>query len=394
MVSKRLKLLVVSLDAYSLLNKQTRFVFGGAEIRLVQLVQGLAQNHAVDVTLFTLDHGLGMEQFGGITTMPHPRRKSEGYWTKQRHLGRRILNRVFKTDAVQDTTEVFNTVQPDVALILGMSPEALELAQYCKHVGIPFVFGLASDNDLGGDVVSEDFLLKWTGLKHAQLTEVLASASLVLAQTPAQANVLEQRHQKKAMLLLNPISLALKAGTSLVMDEYDVVWIGKTSDVKRPELFLEVAKRLPMRRFLMVLNRTETIRFEHIQRDKSSNVHIIEQVPPELMEATLRFCKTLVNTSSAEGFANTFLQAAKLGIPVVSVASDPNTMLSVHGCGIYVANDSPEVIADQLDDLLRNDIRLASIGEAGIKYVAAHHDAPKIVEQLYLAMLDLTRKKA
>ncbi|MGL4597314.1 MAG: hypothetical protein ACRCYO_07300, partial [Bacteroidia bacterium] len=288
MVSKRLKLLVVSLDAYSLLNKRSAFIFGGAEIRVVQLIQGLAQDHAVDVILFTLDHGFGVEQFGAITTHPHPRRKGEGYWAKQRQLGRRIRNRFFARDEVQDTAAVFHAVQADIALILGMSPEALELAHYCKSANIPFVFGLASDNDVGGEKISEAFLQKWTGLLHTQLEEVLSRASLLLAQTPVQVEMLQQVHQKTALLLLNPISLAPKTGRSVVMDEFDAIWIGKTSDVKRPELFLEVAKRLPMRRFLMVLNRTETVRFEHIQRDKPTNIHIIESVLPEQMEPTLR----------------------------------------------------------------------------------------------------------
>jgi glycosyltransferase involved in cell wall biosynthesis len=104
-----------------------------------------------------------------------------------------------------------------------------------------------------------------------------------------------------------------------------VLWAGTVRDYKQPELLLEIARRLPQHRFVMVGGaggvRPQDVRyFEGMKRDAQAlrNVEFAGFVPYAGVEAYFNRARVFVNTSRFEGFPNTFLQAWARGVPTVS----------------------------------------------------------------------------
>ena len=114
-----------------------------------------------------------------------------------------------------------------------------------------------------------------------------------------------------------------------------ILWIGRSDTFhKQPLLLLELAKRCPDLPFLMIMNRTHVDVFEAMQAQRPANLTIVERVPHQEIWGYYRRARVFVSTSAYEGFPNTFLQCAVTGVPVASLAVDPEGILSRHGCGL------------------------------------------------------------
>jgi glycosyltransferase involved in cell wall biosynthesis len=101
-----------------------------------------------------------------------------------------------------------------------------------------------------------------------------------------------------------------------------VLWVGTLRAGKRPELFLELAARLPHRRFVMVggPDPKEAALFERMRREaaRHANVEFTGFLPLAQVETRFDAARVLVNTSQYEGMPNTFLQAWSRGVPTLA----------------------------------------------------------------------------
>ena len=110
------------------------------------------------------------------------------------------------------------------------------------------------------------------------------------------------------------------------------------------------------------------------------NVTLIERVPFEEVERYYAAARLLVNTSIFEGFPNTFLQAAKYGVPIISTDVDPGGMLSVHGCGIACGGDF-EKFVESVQRLMANNDLYSTMSSASLHYVRKYHDKDVVIAQ-------------
>jgi glycosyltransferase involved in cell wall biosynthesis len=219
------------------------------------------------------------------------------------------------------------------------------------------VFRIASDTDCVPARV-----LVGTGRERALYHWGLRRSDTVLAQTPLQVQLMQQHHQITATLA--PMLIQLpddQADGSQAERDIDVLWVANLRALKRPEMLVEAARRLPQLRFHLVGGATEA-EPEVAERVKQA----ARDVPNLTLHGRRGYRDTLtlfararvfVSTSHTEGFPNTFLQAWAHEVPSVSFF-DPDGLVERHGLGARI---------ESLDALVQAIERLSSD--------ATHHSA-------------------
>jgi len=115
-----------------------------------------------------------------------------------------------------------------------------------------------------------------------------------------------------------------------------VLWSGRLAKIKRPDLFIELAKRCPEFRFRMVGGgEQELTRALNEQAASLSNIDLLGFVPYAEVEQYFDDASVIVNTSPSEGFPNTFLQGWSRGMPSLSFF-DPAARVNGRAVGVVV----------------------------------------------------------
>jgi len=192
-----------------------------------------------------------------------------------------------------------------------------------------------------------------------------------VAQTPAQAAMLQQRFGRSATVIRNPVDVAewdarrtppASLEETAGLERY-VLWVGRAESVhKRPQVYLDVARRCPEISFLMIMNPRDPHLEAKIRRETPPNVRILSTVPFARMPAVFARAAAFVSTSSLEGFPNVFLQAALSRVPIASLEVGTEFLEHI-GSGSFAQGDM-----DRLCDELR---RYWNYGEEPVRLEAA-----------------------
>lgn len=386
-----MKLLIFSPDSYSVFHTDTNYIFGGAEIETGYHARGLA-NLGVDISVITRDHAVPAHTFEKVRLYSDPEFKGTGYWNKRKTIAGRIHYRVYgDRNPYRSREELLNAINADVIYIMGISQEALRLARYAVKEKKKFIFRVAHDMDLVGDEFDEEKVKKWSGISFGEVQEVIRAADIVLTQTQVQNALLKKWFGREGELMFPPIDISVPGKTA--EKKYDLFWIGKNNVFKRPEKLVELAKRLPERTFCMVFNKMEENSWNAIVKTIPENVTLIESIPADQIETVFRQSRVFVSTSLHEGFANTFLQAAKNSIPVISMGPDPNQMLSAHHTGVLAGDDMDKVVETTVK-MLTDENYYRQFSESSRKYIVDFHRKETISAQFYALLVQLEKQKS
>src|SRR5688500_7901597 len=145
------------------------------------------------------------------------------------------------------------------------------------------------------------------------------NASLVAAQTVGQRELLAQHYGVHSEIV--NIAVEMSAATATAKD-IDVLWVGNLREVKRPDIALELARRLPQYRFAFVGGSVPGAEryYERVASEARAlpNVVFAGALPYAVTGDWFDRSRLHINTSDYEGFPNTFLQAWIRRLPVVS----------------------------------------------------------------------------
>jgi glycosyltransferase involved in cell wall biosynthesis len=194
------------------------------------------------------------------------------------------------------------------------------IAEFCRRYRKRSIYAGASDRD---------FELGQEQIVHARdkwlYRRGLAQVDRIVAQNPYQIDSCRKHHRRQAVLIPScyvPPEHAVPA--SLAHER--ILWVGTIHSYKRPEMFLDIAERLPGRRFVMIGGpsvggeRLKPGYFEAI-RDRAAqmaNVEFTGFLPLAQVEPWFDRARVLVSTSVYEGMPNVFLQAWARGVPTVA----------------------------------------------------------------------------
>ena len=218
------------------------------------------------------------------------------------------------------------------------------VARFCRRFGRKFVYAGAHDNDFQRDVdlkPHERFMYRW-GLRRADA---------VLVQSIQQQTLLKQNYGIDGHVLAN-----VYPPRPLTTDDGYVLWVGNMRQFKRPLMCLEIARRFPDIRFVMIggVGSGSASLYDQVKSQKPDNVQFLGFQPLETTERYFDGASLLLSTSAIEGFPNTFLQAWSRGIPTVS-SFDPDHRIAENRLGKVFS--SADQVDDCLEPLLRSSVQ-------------------------------------
>jgi hypothetical protein len=350
----------IALYVYPLFRPTVQGIFGGSEVRTWLLATALSRFPEHEVICIVFKHGQpAPERVGQIMLVPHsfyrapqtlpsapelPPNTSWWYrlWSR---LGQKTVPWLPGTITIEgytitrDMTRVYDDVAADVYCVCGVSNFAAEVAAYCQRAHRKFILLAASDVDFALAYCQGSKHVNPFGSRADLCHYVIMTADRILTQTDEQAALVRTRFGRDSITLRNPIDLLSTLAPASSAQVKAALWIGKSDRVKQPDMLLRLAVALPYMRFVMVMNRVDPDLFDDIAANKPPNVDLIEQVPFSEVERLFSQAFVLVNTSRFEGFPNTFLQAGKYRVPVLSWQVDPDGFISRYGCGIVANGD-------------------------------------------------------
>jgi glycosyltransferase involved in cell wall biosynthesis len=369
------KICIVGTDSYGMLSGEgdLRYI-GGESVQHVLLARAW-RDLGHDVSIIVHDEGQG------------PRRVVDGITAIAAHSrdggipGLRFFHpRASKLVGALSTADADVYYQSPAGVNTGFT------AWYTRMTGRRFVFRVASDSDCEKEHPRIRFLrdrmLYDFGLKRADV---------VAAQTDHQARLLRENHGIESPVI-NMMVEPPQRSPGTVEKDIDVLWLSNLRALKRPELALELARQLPEVKFTLAggpMPGGETY-FDDVAAaaGRLPNVTMLGAVRYSDTGALFDRARIFLNTSSIEGFPNTFLQAWIRGVPVVSFF-DPDGMVNRLQLGRVATSldDMREGIRGLLDvPTLRE-----SIGRRAREFAVREYTTG--VASRYLELLDLDRER-
>jgi len=350
------KICIVGLDGYGLLSGEGDLKYIGGETVQHVLLARAWRDLGHDVSMIVFDDGQGASRVvDGIKTIAAHRR----------HAGLPGL-RFFHPRA----SKLFSALMTADADVYYQSPAGAFTgitAWFCRLTGKRFIFRIASDSDCekehGRLRFWRDRRLYEYGLRHADL---------VAAQTRVQADMLRQNKRLEAPVI-NMLVEPPRRSPVKVEKDIDVLWLSNLRALKRPELVLEIARQLPQVKFTLAGGPLPGLRGGTYYEDVRAAA---SRLPNVSMPGAVRYsdsgawfdrARLFLNTSTIEGFPNTFLQAWLRGVPVVSFF-DPDGLIRRLQLGAVAR--STDDMRESIRGLLESDVYRENIGQRAHEFAS------------------------
>jgi glycosyltransferase involved in cell wall biosynthesis len=352
---KKIKVCFVAPKAYPIFNPDKGDYFGGAEVDLYYLATEFACDSNFEVSFIVADYGQkDVEIIENVAV---------------------IKSLDFKSNVLTGILRTWNALKranADIYVLKCASPGVPLVAAFCKLHRRFFIYRLASMLESNGIYIKQ----------HPVLGRLFASSLRRAAMVFAQ-NAMDKENLTKT---LGISSYVIPNGHPLPPMQQQarntILWVGRDDPVKRPELFLDLARAVPNEHFTIVcqtLNNDQRYADLISEAGKIPNLKFIRHVPFNQIDACFQRAKVLVNTSDSEGFPNTFIQACKAGSAILSFKVNPDDFLDKFHCGLSSSGDFDRMVHN-LRSMLENN-RYIDLGTNGRRYVEQYHDVTKIASE-------------
>lgn len=363
-MNKNTKICIYGLGTYQLLSGSPQDEMGGAELQEALLASELSK-HNFEVSCIVYDYG--QSSYEVINKINLYKTFPKGY-----HIDGFIS--FFR--ALTLTWHALSTCNSDIYYYRGSGSDISVLAIFCLLKRKKFVLGMASDKDVDGIFEKKlkicEKISFWLGVKLA---------NCVICQNKGQQTSLKNKFKKNSVQINNlhpvPVSNISKK------DDLKIIWVGTIRpEWKQPELFLKLAQEIPDAKFQMIGGFSTNIKFyDKIKESalKIPNLEFVGFVPYPQVNEYFENASILINTSTVEGFPNTFIQAWMMGVPTVSLNVDPDEVITSNKLG-YCSKTFSQLVEDS-KRLLYNETLRMELGNNARRFAEDNYDAKKITKQ-------------
>ncbi len=252
-------------------------------------------------------------------------------------------------------------------------------AFYARRRSVPLVWHVAHDSDVTSQNIDLQRNLLRARLEKWAVAYGARNTERIVVQSRRQAELLQTNYARTADAVIAnfhpPASETIDKSGPLT-----VVWIANLKTWKRPEIFLRLTQSLSGAkgvRFVMVgappPNSANRRWREPLMRgiEGTTNLQYWGQKSHAEVNELLARAHILVNTSTQEGFPNTFIQSWLRDVAVVSLQVDPDRVLELQQVGIIAHSEAGLLAA--VRRLLENDELRAAYAKRGREHAIARH---------------------
>jgi len=350
--NKKINVCFVSPKIYPIFNPKINHVFGGAEVDLYMLSTELAKDDLFEVSVVTADYGQDdievIEKVSIYKSLKFSQNSISGAY--------KIWQAMKNSDA-----DIYMVKTPSLGITL--------LSLFTKLHSKKWVYRIAHDREFNGCYAATNPLM------YKLFLLSLKNASWILSQKQNYLSVVSRKVNVKTSAIANghriPHCVSIKKD--------GVLWVGRSSEVKRPDKYFKLAQRYPETSFTMICSRAfGDNNYDQLkqQANQISNMQFIEYVPFHEIDKYFIQAKVFVNTSDAEGFPNTFIQSTKCQTAILSLGVNPDQFLDNYNCGICSGGQWDQFVKD-FKTVYNN---YEDYGQQGYDYVLKTHDIKKIIE--------------
>lgn len=278
-------------------------------------------------------------------------------------------------------------INADIYIVFESNHITADAVRTCNIIGRPVVFWATSVNDYHIQYKLEDHKAYLFDFVARESAYCLYLSDYIISQTFDQKKVLIENHGLNSIVIKNPVPVnedSFNVSSKRRLERDVVLWVGRTDPYnKRPDLLLEIAARLRNVDFVMILNNINDEYYKRIFQKKTSNIEIIDYVPPDKMNEIFEKCSVYLSTSSKEfeGFPNVMLQAICHALSIVSLEVDPDGIFSNHDCGICCKGNI-DLVVHEIEILITDVKKKKSVIDNAFNYVKLNHSVELIEKQM------------
>jgi len=366
--SRVVRVCFVCPKAYPLFNETVESVFGGSEVDLYYLGTELVKDEDFDVSFIVADYGQAdVETIENVTVI------------KSLDLGKNALAGAMRI------WRALKRANADIYIIKTASVGVPLVAVFCRLYKKVFIYRTAHQDECDGTYLRSH---KFVGRLFAAS---LRGAKVVFSQSAGDKEKLKSTIAVDSQVIPNGHRLSEPASCQ----QDSILWVGRSVGFKRPQLFLDLAEKFPDEKFVMICQRaTGDKHYDELldRAENISNLKFHQRVGFNEIEKYFQMAKIFVNTSLAEGFPNTFIQACMQSAAIVSLNVNPDDFLQRYSCGISCCDDIAKL--NEAVVFMLNSQRYIDIGRNGRKYVEENHDIAKIINIYKTEIKKIMEEKA
>lgn len=260
--------------------------------------------------------------------------------------------------------------RPDVIIIRGARRELFFLGFYQKIFRYKLSFFGASDSDfeIGKELISV------SKINVSLYRKGVRKCDHFVVQNEEQQKLLSDYYNKNSLVIRNIwCKSTVNPNRIDYAEKYDAIWVGNFRKLKRPEYFVNLAKRNPEKKFAMIggcidVNLYDSIK---IECQKIDNIDFVGTVSFNEIMKYFSNSKLLICSSEIEGFPNTFIQAFSVGVPIISTF-DPSKIILENNLGYIVENE--DELNHRFDQLVSDKGEYFNIQENCLNFFKSNFD--------------------